>query len=104
MVGQGADDLPKGRDDDGEGKGEQPIEPKLRGYLQVALRRNLSLAPISERDRIIEKFLDLRTNNQAKAFIAETTELSRAHKLLHPMKKPWLRGKTRRGDGTAHRP
>ena len=93
MVGRGGDDVPKRRDNDREGQDEEAIEPKLRGFLHVALMRHLSVAPISERDRIVEKFLKVRTTNQAKAYIAEATEIVRAHKLLHPIKKPWRRGK-----------
>jgi phospholipase C len=72
---------------------EAPTDPALRGFMQVALRRHLSVAPIAERDAIIDRFLRIRTNLEAKRYIAEATEFVRAYKLVHPMEKAWLRGR-----------
>jgi Phospholipase C len=103
MVGRGGDDVLKRGDDDNREEQEEPVEPKLRGFLHVALMRHLSVAPISERDRIVKDFLKIRTNTQAKAYIAEATEFVRAYKLIHPMKKPWLRAKKKEDSGEGSR-
>lgn len=75
----------------------RPPDPKFNGFLHVALRRQLSLADPSQREEIIEQYRRIRTNADAKHFIAQAREYVRAYKLTHPRKKPWLygRGKSR---------
>jgi hypothetical protein len=73
-----------------EYKARRP-EPIIRSFLQVALRRYLSVAPISKRDEIVERFLRLDNSYDARLFIREATEMVKAHKLLHPQRKPWKR-------------
>jgi len=80
-----------------EGRREKTIEPKLRGFLHVALMRHLSVAPISQRDEILKRFLAIDSDTQARAYIAEATEFIRAYKLVHPPRKPWLLGKKKVG-------
>jgi phospholipase C len=92
MVGRG-EDAPRPGSSEREAGDGRPVEPKLRGIMHVALLRQLSVAPISERDRILQRFLAIRTNVEAKRFIAEATDFVRAYKLVHPIDKPWLRGR-----------
>jgi hypothetical protein len=69
----------------------RPIEPAVRGFVRVALRRYLSVAPIAERDTIVERFLKLDNSYDARLFIKEAADVIKAHKLLHPPRKPWKR-------------
>ena len=64
-------------------------EPAIRGFLQVALRRYLSVAPTTKRQEILARFLSIESSYDARQFIEEAKEAVRAHKLLHPRRKPW---------------
>lgn len=65
------------------------VNPTLRGFVQVALRRHLSIAALSEHDAIVARVRSIRTDEDAKAYIAQVKELSKAHKALYPQRKPW---------------
>ncbi len=72
-------------------------EPSIRGFLQVALRRYLSIAPAARRQEILARFLAIESSYDARLFIQEAKEAVRAHKLLHPRRKPWkLRARSER--------
>jgi phospholipase C len=77
----------------------RPIEPAIRGFVQVALRRYLSVAPIAKRDEIVERFLRLDNSYDARLFIKEATDVIRAYKLLHEPRKPWKHGQRPEGGG-----
>jgi hypothetical protein len=64
-------------------------EPAIRGFLQVALRRYLSVAPTAKRREILQRLLSIESSYDARRFIEEAKEAVRAHKLLHPRRKPW---------------
>jgi hypothetical protein len=68
------------------------VEPKVRGFVISAIQRHLSLADIGERDAILERVRRIRTNEEAKAYVAEVRQLVRADKRLHPQRKTWRRG------------
>lgn len=69
------------------------IEPSVQSFMQVALRRYLSLAPVSRRDEIVERFLALDNSFDARMFIREATDFVKAYKLVHPHKKAWQKQK-----------
>lgn len=77
----------------------RPIEPAVRGFVRIALRRYLSVAPISQRDEIVERFLRIDNSYDARLFIAEARETVRAYKLLNPPRKPWKRRPEGEGAG-----
>jgi hypothetical protein len=64
-------------------------EPALRGFVRVALRRYLSIAPISQRDEIRERFLRIRTSYEARLFLKEARDAVRRDKIERPQRKPW---------------
>jgi hypothetical protein len=69
----------------------RPIEPVVQSFMQIALRRYLSVAPIEKRDEIVERFLQLDNSYDARLFIKEATDVIKAYKLLSPPRKAWKR-------------
>lgn len=69
-------------------------EPSIRGFARVALRRYLSVAPISKRDEILERFMRIKNSYDARLFIKEARDAIRLHKRETPRRKPWKRPQT----------
>jgi phospholipase C len=68
-------------------------EPGIRGFARVALRRYLSLASISKRDEILERFMRIRNSYETRVFIKEARDAIRLHKRERPERKTWKRGR-----------
>jgi hypothetical protein len=64
-------------------------EPRIRGFARIALRRYLTIAPISQRDAILERFMSIRNSYEARQFIMEARGAIRVHKREMFMSKPW---------------
>jgi phospholipase C len=64
-------------------------EASIRGFARVALRRYLSVAPISKRDEILERFMEIKSSYEARMFIREARDAIRLHKNERPLNKPW---------------
>ncbi|QSR85768.1 phosphoesterase [Methylacidimicrobium sp. B4] len=62
----------------------RPPEPSIRGFARVALRRYLRIAPISQREEILERFLRIKTSYEARLFLKEAREAIRLHKQAQP--------------------
>lgn len=69
-------------------------EPSIRGFARVALRRYLSVAPISKRDEILERFMRIKNSYDARLFIKEARDAIRLHKRETWRTKPWKRPQT----------
>ncbi|MBI3561978.1 MAG: hypothetical protein HY080_09725 [Gammaproteobacteria bacterium] len=72
-----------------EATGKKQIDPSLRGFLHVAFLRHHALVPYRQRKEILQQFLAVRTNTQAREFILNSKKFVRSHKLRHPQKKAW---------------
>lgn len=67
-------------------------EPSIRGFARVALRRYLSVATISQRDAILERFMAIRSSYEARMFLKEARDAIRVHKRALRDASPPLRG------------
>jgi len=65
------------------------VEPNVQSFMQVALRRYLSLVPTVQRDEIIERFLRIDNSYDARYFIKEASDYIKAYKLINSPRKPW---------------
>lgn len=68
-------------------------EPAIRGFARAALRRYLSVAPISARDQILERFMRIRNSYEARVFIKDARSAIRLHKKERPDRKTWKHGR-----------
>ena len=64
-------------------------EPAIRGFMQVALNRYLSVAPVEKRDEILARFMRIDNRYDARLFIRESRQAVTAHKLVNPQRKDW---------------
>jgi phospholipase C len=62
-------------------------EAAIRGFARVALRRYLSVAPISKRDEILERFMQIRNSYEARVFIKDARDAIRLHKSEMPRRE-----------------
>lgn len=67
----------------------KPVEPNVRSFMQVALRRYISLVDVIHRDEILERFLRIDNSYDARMFINEAKNYIRAYKLLDKSYKSW---------------